>query len=153
MRPRPIGITIMAVLFAMNSAFYLMLVVLAVFNRHALQAVLHTLSPSGAGPEPVHTTMGRLLPLYYMLMAGVTTGLAIGFWKLWNWARIVVLAMTAVSLVFMASKVGLLLSAPTTAAIALTALRLGLCVLVGWYLLYRPVRDAFRQQRGKVAAV
>jgi hypothetical protein len=35
--------------------------------------MLQTLSPSGIGPENMHMAMGRLLPLYYLLMAGTTS--------------------------------------------------------------------------------
>lgn len=78
-------------------------------------------------------------------MAAVTTALAMGFWRLWNWTRIVVLAMIAISLAVMVAEVPLLLKTPTTGAIVLTLVRLALCVLVGWYLLSRPVQEAFRQ--------
>ncbi len=153
MRTRPIGITIFAVLFAVNAAFYVVLATVAVFNRSALIALLHALSPSGAGPEPLYTAMGRLLPLYYVAMVIVTTALAMGFWRLWNWTRIVVLAMIAISLVLMVKEVPLLVAAPTPGAIALTLVRVALCLLVGWYLFSRPVRHAFRhaQEKGSVA--
>ena len=152
MRARPMGITTFAVLLSVNVAFYVLLVALAVFNRSALNAMLHALSPSGAGPEAVHAAMGRLLPLYYAAMAVLTTALAMGFWKLWNWTRIVVLAMTAFSLVFVVGEVPLLVTAPAPGAIVLTLVRVALCVLVGWYLLSRPVCNAFRQARKNASA-
>ena len=151
MRTRPLGISIFAVLFAVNVAFYVVLASLAVINRSALTAMLHALSPSGAGPEAIHTAMGRLLPLYYAAMAGVTTALAMGFWRLWNWARIVILAMTGISLVFVVAKMPLLMASPTPGATVLTLVRVALCVLVGWYLLSRPVRDSFRQTHKKAS--
>ena len=144
MRIRPIGITIFAALFAINIAFYVVLATLAVFNRSALIGLLHALSPSGVGPAPLHTAMGRLLPVYYAAMAAVTGAFAMGFWRLWNWTRIVVLAMIAISLVLMVKEVPLLVTAPTPGAIALTLVRVALSLLVGWYLFSRPVRHAFR---------
>ena len=153
MRIRPIGITIFAALFAINIAFYVVLATLAVFNRSALIGLLHALSPSGVGPAPLHTAMGRLLPVYYAAMAAVTGALAMGFWRLWNWTRIVVLAMIAISLVLMVKEVPLLVTAPTPGAIALTLVRVVLSLLVGWYLFSRPVRHAFRhaQEKGSAA--
>lgn len=153
MRTRPIGLTIFAVLFAVNVAFYMVLATLAVFNRNALIALLHALSPSGVGPELLHTAMGHLLPVYYAAMAAVTGALAMGFWRLWNWTRIVVLAMIAISLVLMVKEVPLLVAAPTPGAIALFLVRVALCLLVGGYLFSRPVRHAFRhaQEKGSVA--
>lgn len=143
MRKRPLGITVLALLFAANAAFFVVLAALAVYNYDLLRSFLHTLSPSGAGPEPLHTAMGRLLPAYYLVMAGVTTALALGFWKTRNWARLVILALTGLSLALMTLEVRPLLADPTAGAVLLTMVRLAMSLLLVWYLLHRPVRDAF----------
>jgi len=152
MKARPKGITILAVLLALNVALFVALAALAIFSRTSLMAFLHALSPSGAGPEAIHTAMGGLLPLYYGVMAGVTATLALGFWRLWNWARIVMLGIIVLSLVLMVTEVRPLLNEPTAGAIILTLVRVALSVLWVWYLLCRPVRDAFHQSRDKGAA-
>ena len=153
MSRRPFGITIGAILFAANAAYYVGFAALAILNRDALRSVLRALSPSGMGPEAAHMAMGSLLPLYYVLMAGLTVTLAIGFWKLWNWSRIVVLALLGLSLLSLIGEVRPLIAGPTTSAIGLTVLRLGLIAFVGWYLLRASVRDAFRQRKvGATAA-
>lgn len=147
MSRRPLGITIGAILFAANAAYYVGFAALAILNRDALRSVLRALSPSGMGPEAAHMAMGRLLSLYYVLMSGLTVTLAIGFWKLWNWSRMVVLALLGVSLLSLIGEVRPLIAGPTTSAIGLTVLRLGLIALVGWYLLRASVRDAFLRQK------
>ena len=152
MKARPKGITILAVLLALNVALFVALAAVAIFSRSSLMAFLHALSPSGAGPEAIHTAMGGLLPLYYGVMAGVTAALALGFWRLWNWARIVMLGIIVLSLVLMVTEVRPLLNEPTAGAIILTLVRVALSVLWVWYLLCRPVRDAFHQSRDKGAA-
>ncbi len=152
MSRRPLGITIGAILFAANAAYYVGFAALAIFNRDALRSVFRALSPSGMGPEAAQMAMGRLLPLYYVLMSGLTVTLAIGFWKLWNWSRIVVLALLGLSLLSLIGEVRPLIAGPTTSAIALTVLRLGLIALVGWYLLRASVRSAFRQQKVRATA-
>lgn len=63
-----------------------------------------------------------------------------------NWVRIVVLLLLGLSLLSLTGELRSLVTAPAASAIALTALRLGLIVLVGWYLLRRPVRDTFHQR-------
>ena len=145
MRTRPTGITILALLFGVNVVAYVVLAALAVFDHSALVAVLHALSPSGAGPETIHSSMGRLQPLYYSAMAVLTGAMALGFWRLRNWARIVLLGMIALSLVLGLGQVRPLMAAPTPGAIVLTLVRIALSVLGVWYLLRRPVRDAFRR--------
>jgi len=145
MRVRPIGITILALLFGVNVAVYVVFAALAIFNHGALVAVLHVLSPSGAGPETIHGSMGRVQPLYYSAMAVLTGAMAVGFWRMHNWARIVMLALIALSLILMVTEVQPLLAAPIAGAIVLTLVRVALSVFWIWYLLRRPVRDAFRQ--------
>jgi hypothetical protein len=152
MNRRPLGITIGAILFAANAAYCAGFAALAIFNHDVIRSVLRALSPSGMGPEAAHLAMGRLLPLYYVLLAGLTVALAMGFWKLWNWSRIVVLALLALSLLSLIGEVRPLIAGPTTSAIALTGLRLGLVALVGWYLLRGSVRDAFRRQKVRATA-
>src|SRR5271169_5769812 len=149
----PLGITIGATLFAANAAYYVGFAALAILNRDGLRSVLRALSRSGMGAEAAPMAMGGLLALYYVLLAGLTVTLAIGFWKLWNWSRIVVLALLGLSLLSLIGEVRPLIAGPTTSAIGLTVLRLGLIALVGWYLLRASVRDAFRQRKvGATAA-
>jgi uncharacterized membrane protein (DUF2068 family) len=123
-----------------------MLTALALFDHSALVALLHRLSPSGAGPEAIHTAMGRLQPVYYSAMAVLTGAMAVGFWRLQNWTRIVMLGLIALSLVLMLGEVRPLLAAPTAGAIVLTLVRVALSVFWIWYLLRRQVRDAFRRE-------
>lgn len=152
MKTRPIGITILAILLWLNTGSYLVLAGLAIVRRSSLLRLLHALSSSGAGPEAIHTTMGDLLPLYYGIMAGVTFAMAIGFWKLWNWVRVMMLGIIVLSLVPMVTEVRLLFDAPAAGAISLTLVRVALSVLWLWYLLRRPVRDAFHRLPAKAAA-
>jgi hypothetical protein len=147
MRTRPVGVTIFAALMGLNTALFIVLAGLAIFSRDLLTGFLHALSPSGAGPEAMHTSMGGLLPLYYAAMAGVTATLAMGFWRLRNWARVVMVGIMALSLALMVTEVRPLLAAPTAGAISLTLVRVVLSVLWLWYLLRRPVGDAFHQSR------
>ena len=151
MKNRPIGVTIFASLFALNVVYYVVLAALAAFNHSALVALLHMLSPSGAGPEAIHTAMGHIQPFYYSAMAVITGALAVGFWRLHNWARIVVLGMIELSLLLMVSEIRPLLTAPTAGAVVLTLVRVAVSVLCLCYLFRRPVRDAFRQNLAPAA--
>jgi hypothetical protein len=96
--------------------------------------------------------MGDLLPLYYGIMAGVTFAMAIGFWKLWNWVRVMMLGIIALSLVLMVTEVRLLFDAPAAGAISLTLVRVALSVLWLWYCCAvqcaMPFTDCPLKQRG-----
>ena len=144
MKPRPLGITIMAVLLFVNVATYAVLAALSLLNTQALTAILRVLSPGGSGPAGVHLGMGKFLPVYYVFSMVLVGWVAMGFWKLWNWSRILVLAMIGLSLVFLLGTEIAVASSGSAAAITLFLVRLGLCLLVGWYLLSRNIRNAFR---------
>jgi hypothetical protein len=55
---------------------YLLLTGLATASPGSLIALLHRLSPSGVGPETIHSSMGRFLPFYYGTMTVVTSAMA-----------------------------------------------------------------------------
>lgn len=150
MKTRPLGITIMAVLGLLNLPMYAVLAALAFFNQPALDAVLRTLSPGGSGPEQIHHAMGGFLPYYYLISLVGSGLVTIGFWRLWNWARVVVLGMIGISLIALAVEgVKDVLSSP--GALALLLLRIGLCLGFGWYLMSAKVRAAFGRNKGDVA--
>ena len=144
MRKRPLGITIAALLSGLGVAQYAMLAALAIFSLETLQGLLRALSPSGAGPETLHNAMGRWLPIFYLAMTGLSGAMALGFWRLWNSVRLVMLGMVGLSLVLMIGELPGLFAAPSANAIGLTLVRVGLCALWSWYLLRRSVREAFR---------
>jgi hypothetical protein len=56
------------------------------------------------------------------------------------------LAIVVVSLVGILASTPILLQGTTPGAAGLCMLRLGLCILLSWYLLSRGVRMAFRSQ-------
>jgi len=143
MKTRPKGITILSILFWVSVPWYLVLAALRLFNRPVLDSILGGLSPRGAGPAEIHAGMGALQPVYYLVMAGVCAAVAVSLWRLHNWARYFMLAISIVSLVGVLASVTTLAGGATAGAIGLFALRVGLCVLWIWYLLSRGVRIAF----------
>ena len=67
--------------------------------------------------------MGRFLPLYYGTMMGVSAILALGFWKLWNWTRVVVLVLIGVTLIAVVPEGIRIVHGGTPGVIALFLLR------------------------------
>src|ERR1700680_1879488 len=130
MRSRPVGITVLAVLTFLNVAAYAALAVLSLVNREALAAVLQGLSPGGAGPAAAHLSMGRFVTVYYAAMALITGALAWGFWKLWNWTRIVALTLICASLIGAAAETVSLVRSGNGAASAVFLARGVVSVLI-----------------------
>jgi hypothetical protein len=154
MRLRPLGITILAVLSFLNMALYAPLAVLSIVNRDALSAVLRAISPGGAGPAAVHLTMAKFLPGYDVAFLLLIGALGLGFWKLWNWTRIVALALMAVSLCGAAAQAFKFIQSGSTPAGAVFWVRIAssvlISVLIGWYLLTAKVRAAFSPSASKL---
>jgi hypothetical protein len=148
MSSRPVGISVLAVLLFLNVAAYAALAVLSLVNSNALAAVLRGLSPGGAGPAAAHLSMGRFVAVYYSAMVLVTGALAWGFWKLWNWARMVALALIGASLIGAAVETFSLVrdgsGAASAVSLARVAASLLISALIGWYLCSAKVRAAFR---------
>lgn len=149
MTRRPLGITILSILLFLNSAFYVVLAVLSVVNHNALAALLWAISPGGAGPAAVHLSMGRTFePVYYVAMILFTGVLGWGFWKLWNWTRMVSLVLIAVSLLGTAAAPFIMARGGSGAAGVAPLVRIIvstlISLLIGWYLLSAKVRAAFR---------
>jgi hypothetical protein len=143
MRRRPLGITILAVLSFVTIALYGVLLAMSVAAPGALAALLKALSPGGSGPE-MQLQMGRALPFYYVFGLLLSIAIAVGLWKLQQWARIVVLVMLGISAAgLFATAAGVFRGG--AGAIALWLLRLGLCALVRGYLFSGGVRAAFRR--------
>ena len=146
MSSRPVGITIISVLLLLNVAFYVVLAVLSIVNHDALASLLWAISPGGAGPAAVHLSMGRFELVYYCAMILLTSALAMGFWKLWNWTRIVILVLIGINLIGVAAaplvmaRGGMASAAPLVRIVVSVLISL----LVGWYLLSAKVRAAFR---------
>lgn len=146
MSSRPVGIT--AVLLFLNVAASAALGVLSLVNKDALAAVLEGLSPGGAGLAAVHLSMGRFVTVYYGAMVLATGALAWGFWKLWNWTRMVALALIGASVIGAAAETFSLVRSGSGATSAVSLARVAasilIPVLIGWYLSSAKVRAAFR---------
>jgi len=146
MKVRPWGVTVLAVLGFVNVAAYVALLALSIGSMPTLRTLLEAISPGGAGPAKMHLGMGKLLPVYYAAMAGVTTAFAWGFWRLWNWVRIVALLMIVISLIATVPAAVSVIRSGEAGAIAALVARVGLSFLIGWYLVTAKVRDAFRKR-------
>src|SRR2546428_3446236 len=130
---RPWGVTLLSVLSFISVGTYLVLMVLAIAAPDTLRSLLEGLSPQGSGPE-VLLNMGRLLAIYFAVMAALSGLFGYGMWTLRNWARWVTIISaslsfvgTVVSLVRVANDINL-------STLLLGLLRTGLSVLVLWYM-------------------
>jgi hypothetical protein len=152
MKSRPAGIVLFAILYLVNAAFYGYLIVLGFFARDKLAAFLNSsTSPAGVGPSGL-LSLGKLLPFYFVAMAAVTLALALGMWRLKNWARIVTMLLVGISLLdaaYMLIKTfAHFVAADFVRLLGATAI--GIVVL--WYLNRKAVRASFSGGPAKPSA-
>jgi uncharacterized membrane protein (DUF2068 family) len=93
-----------------------------------------------------------MLGLYFTVMVAVAGLLGYGMWTLRNWARLVTAIMTAVSLIVGVVFLTRIVSHINLSTLLLNLLRIGLCLLVLWYLWRPSVRAAFRSRSIKEAS-
>ncbi|MGB0037095.1 MAG: hypothetical protein WBP79_16635 [Candidatus Acidiferrales bacterium] len=143
MRPRPLGVTVLSALLFFNVATYVVLIVMSIRYPSQLRVLLEGMAPGGgAGPAPL-LKLGAMLPVYFLGMAIVAGLMGRGLLQLKNWARLVLLALAALTIIATVVETVRGTSGMTASTLVLTLLRLGIVVLVAWYLNSAKVREAF----------
>lgn len=141
---RPWGVALLVILLFIAVVSYVILGILAIAAPGTLRTVLVGLSPQGSGPEML-LNLGPVLGVYFVVMAVVVGLVGYGLWTLRNWARIIVMVITALSLLATVAGLVQVLSEINLSTALLGLFRLGLSVLVLWYLWTTNVRVAFRR--------
>lgn len=144
MNKRPLGITVLASLGFLGAAFYVVVMILAVTSGDTLRRLLESVSGGGVGPAPL-LRLGALLPVYFLVAALVSAGMGWGLWKLKNWAWIIALVLTGLSLIIGGIEIGRALPQPMNGVLVSALVRMAVALLVFWYLCTARVRTAFRQ--------
>jgi hypothetical protein len=142
---RPLGVTILAVLSFIGAAFEAVLFILAIAAPGTLRSLILALSPQGSGPDKL-LDLGSLLPAYFGAIAIVIGLLGYGMWTLRNWARLITIVIAALSLVGTIVSLVQIGSELDSSTILLGLVRVGVCVLILWYLTRPGIRSTFRSR-------
>lgn len=140
---RPWGVSLLAILFFVAVVSYSILTFLAIAAPETLRSVLIGLSPQGSGPETL-LNMGGLLMIYFLVMGVVAAVVGYGLWTLRNWARWIVIVITALSLLAAVAGTVQVLNNIELSTVLFGLVRIGLSALLLWYLWTSNVRVAFR---------
>ena len=140
---RPWGVSLMAILYFVGAGFYVVLMTIAIGAPETLRSLLEGLSPQGSGPAML-LNLGAMLAVYFTVMIIVAGLLGYGMWTLRNWARWITVIITAISLIVGAISLVAIATNINLSTLLLSLLRIGLCLLVLWYLWTPGVRAAFR---------
>jgi hypothetical protein len=147
-KPRPLGVTILAVLLFLNVGTYAALIVLAIRSPDQLAVLLQgMMSGPTVGPSPL-LQLGAFLPVFFLAIAIFMGLLGRGLWRLKNWARIVVLFLVVISAAIGIVEVARSLSGMDATAWISAIARIAISVLVALYLSSAKVRAAFGKAPG-----
>ena len=146
---RPLGVSLLAILAFIAVASYVVLTVLAIAAPQTLRSLLGGLSPQGSGPEML-LSLGALLGVYFAVMAALSALFGYGMWTLRNWARVITIIIAALSLIGTVVSLVQVARDINMSTLLLGGLRVGLCVLVLWYMWTPGVRAAFHGRKFNV---
>ena len=135
---RPTGVTVLAVLNFIGAACGICAGLLFLL----LGASVATFAPPG-GFREILAGLGAVVGAVSLVMAGIAVLIGVGLLRLRNWARMVTMALAAVSLLFAAG--GLLLSMLAFEPLSLTlqGAFAALYAWIAWYLFQPHVKRAF----------
>jgi hypothetical protein len=147
MKTRPLGVSVMAVLYFISVATYGALALLSAASPDKVRSLL-TMATTGAEPGPAPLlVLGAFLPVYFLAMALASYFLGRGMWRLKQWAWIVTVILCGVSLAVGGIELLRSMHGMDAMARATAWLRIGFTALVIWYLGLRRVREAFRKRK------
>ena len=97
---RPVGVTILAVLYFIGAAFAAMGGILFILGGSMLSGILGQSSSPAAAGTSLLALGGAVVGAICLVVAVLDFALGFGFIKLQNWARILAIVFTGISVVF-----------------------------------------------------
>jgi len=140
---RPLGVTVLSILFFINAAVAAVVAVLAFRDPAAPARIMEAVSAGSPGPAFIRTA-GAVVPWLVTVGAVLMLALAIGLWGLHPWGRIATLAVIALSLIGVVLLLVALNGQLSPVWMGIAALRFVVLAFFGWYLLRPTVAAAFR---------
>jgi len=142
---RPTGVTVIAVLAFVGTAFLVIFGILAFLGGAFIGAMIGSgvqAQGSGAAGAGLGAFIGAIIGVIFLVMAAVYLICGIGLWKLKEWGRMLTIVITAIGMVL--ALFNLLHFHPITMFFILV--RLGIGGLIIWYLSQPQIKAAFVPQ-------
>lgn len=131
---RPSGVTAIAGVFLLAAAYLVAIALILLFKPGTVPLMLG--SPLLGGLELAG-------PYMFLLMSGVGVVLAIGLWRLYNWARRLAILAAMLGIALLVPAVSASATDSPTLALAWSGLGVIVRVMIIWYLYQAPVAEAF----------
>lgn len=97
---RPVGVTILAVLYFIGAAFAALGGIIFILGGSMLSGILGRSSSPAAAGTSLLALGGAVIGVICLVVAALDFALGYGFIKLQNWARILAIVFTGISVVF-----------------------------------------------------
>ena len=152
MRRRPIGVTIIAVLYLLGAAGYASLLLLWLFASGFVVSFIETATPSASLGPALLLDLPGVVTAYFIVMAGFCCWVGVALWKLQRWSWFVTCAFVVFSFVLDVSLFAHMFRHLPIGLLVLGILRFAFLVGIVVYFNKPGVRAAFGLVRGRAAA-
>lgn len=152
MRRRPLGVTIIAMLYLLGSAGYTALLLTWLFARGIVVSFIEQATPSASLGPALLLEIPGIVTTYFVVMAIFCCWIGIGLWKLQRWAWFVTCAFVTLSFVL---DITLFVHMFRHLPVVLVVVGLSRFAFLAWIVAYLnriSVRAAFGLTRAKTTA-
>jgi len=136
---RPTGVTILAVLYFIGTAFLAICGLLFIVGG----SMLSGLAQSGGPGSAIFAAGGAVLGAFFLVLALLELAIGIGFIKLQNWARVVAIVFTGIAVLFGAFGMLGMLAHVMVFALMVRVITLAIQIWILVYLFKPDVKQAF----------
>ncbi|ABF40158.1 hypothetical protein Acid345_1155 [Candidatus Koribacter versatilis Ellin345] len=143
---RPTGVTVLAILLFIGTAFCALIAVACFVGGAFIGSFIGAAakqSGAGAAGAGIGAAIGAVVGVVFIFIGALNAVCGFGLWGLKEWGRMLTIILTGIGLVF--AVLGLFVSMLHFNLITmfLTLVRMGIAVLVIWYLMQPHVKAAF----------
>lgn len=144
---RPVGVSILAVLGFIGAGLWVLIGLAMLVGASFVGAMFSQAQGAPAGSGGFMAMLGGAVSIVFFVFAAIAALLAWGLWTLKNWARIVVIVLQALGILFSLAAL-LHLSLPVLVGLII---RVGIGGLIIWYLSKPDVAAAFAGSQARSA--
>jgi hypothetical protein len=136
---RPTGVTILAVLYFIGTAFLGICGLLFIVGG----SMLSGLAQSGGPGSAIFAAGGAVVGAFFLVLALLELAIGIGFIKLQNWARVVAIVFTGIAVLFGLLGMFSMLAHVMVFALTIRVITLAIQIWILVYLFKPHVKEAF----------
>lgn len=143
---RPVGVTILAVLYFLGAVFCLLGGIGMMMGGGIMATLLNQQGQSSGGAAGLMAGLGAAFGVVILIFAALDALLGWGLWKLKNWARIITIVLMVISIGLQLLGLVGILAHFNLFSLILTVVFVAIYAWIVWYLLQPNVKAAFQAQ-------